>query len=131
MECPRFLSNIAAAFVAGLFLRHFFINSEIYQVILFNMVRMNTGLGIFNLLPIPPFGGSHVLENMLPPPAAKRFLYIRRYAPIAFLGMLLLDHYMKLNVLGRLFTYPILKISVLFGGENFLKVLMNYEKLLN
>ena len=125
------VSNIAAAFTAGLFMRYLFINSEIYQVILLHMVRMNTGLGLFNLLPIPPFSGSHVLENILPPPAAKKFLHIRRYAPMVFLGVLLLDHFLKLNILGRLFTYPILKISVLFGGENFLKILMNYETLLN
>ena len=125
------ISNIAAAFVAGLFMRYFFINSEIYQVILFNMVRMNIGLGLLNLLPIPPFYGSFVLENMLSPPAAKKFSRIRRYAPVVFLGVLLLDHFLKWDILGRLFTYPIIKFSILFGGDNFIKILMNYEKLLN
>ena len=125
------ISNIAAAFMAGLFMRYFFINSEIYQAILFNMIRMNTGLGLYNLLPVPPFGGAHVIENMLPLSAADKFRQVRRYAPIIFLGVLLLDHFLKLNILGRLFTYPIYKISVLFGGDNFTKILMNYENLLN
>ncbi len=124
------ISNIAAAFVAGIFIRYFFIPVDIYLVLLVNMLLMNVGLGLFNLLPIPPLDGSHVLENLLPPYAAQKFRHIQRYAPMVFLGILLMDHFLNLNIFGRLFSYPIDEISKLFGGENFRKLLMLYRNIL-
>lgn len=120
------VSNIAAAFVTGIFIRYFFLPSEIYLKTLIYMILMNTGLGLFNLLPIPPLDGSHVLENILPPPASRIFRKMRRYAPMVFIGVLLFDRFMNLNIFGKLFSYPILKISELFGGENFIKLLSLY-----
>lgn len=117
------ISNLSAAFIAGLFMRYFYdIKLDGYKLMLVYMVLMNIGLGLFNLLPIPPLDGSHVLENLLPPSAARHFRHIRRYAPMVLLGVLLLDHFMHLNIFGRLFSYPIIKISGLFGGENFTKL---------
>src|SRR2546426_9739954 len=39
---------------------------------------VNTGLAFFNLIPIPPLDGSHVLKHMLPPTAGMRYrqLYV-------------------------------------------------------
>ena len=116
------VSNIAAAFIAGLFMRYLYINSQIYQMILVYIIILNIGLGLFNLLPIPPLDGSHVLENLLPLPVAERFMKTRRYAPIVLLGVLFLDNFTHLNIFGRLFSYPIIKISQLFGGEHFAKL---------
>jgi Zn-dependent protease len=117
------ISNISAAFIAGLFMRYFFnINLDGYKLILVYMILMNIGLGLFNLLPIPPLDGSHVLENILSPNAARTFIHIRRYAPFFLLGVLLLDHFTHLNIFGRLLSYPILKIAGFFGGENFTKL---------
>lgn len=114
------VSNIAAAFIAGLFMRYFFnIPLQGYKLLLVYMILMNIGLGLFNLIPIPPLDGSHVLENILPPAASRKFIHVRRYAPIVLLGILLLDHYTDLNLFGRLLSSPILKIAALFGGENF------------
>jgi Zn-dependent protease len=117
------VSNLAAAFIAGLFIRYLYINNEIYLRILVYLIILNTGLGIFNLLPIPPLDGSHVLENILPSSAGRKFIHIRRYAPMVLLGVLFLDHFMHLNIFGKLFSYPISKISALFGGENFTKLI--------
>lgn len=116
------ISNLAAAFIAGLFMRYLNIGFKVYQMLLVYLITMNIGLGLFNLLPIPPLDGSHVLENLLPADAAGWFRRIRRYAPMIFLGILLLDHFMHLNMIGELFSIPIRKISGLLGGENFLKL---------
>jgi Zn-dependent protease len=60
------ISNIAAAFLTGLILRFHLPQFPVYQAVLIYMLLMNIGLGLFNLLPIPPLDGSHVLENILP-----------------------------------------------------------------
>ena len=118
------ISNIAAAFIAGLFMRYlFFIPVDGYKLLLVYMILMNVGLGLFNLLPIPPLGMSRVLENMLPPNTARGFLRIKYFMPIVLIGLLLLDHFTNLNIFGRIFSTPIIKISGLFGGGNFTRLL--------
>ncbi|MBW1914815.1 MAG: site-2 protease family protein [Deltaproteobacteria bacterium] len=49
------MSNFAAAFAAGVFLKNFPLQSSPFLVYLLSyMVLINTALGLFNLLPIPP-----------------------------------------------------------------------------
>jgi Zn-dependent protease len=117
------VSNLAAAFVAGLLIRYYYMPVEIYLLILVNMVLMNTGLGLFNLFPIPPLDGSHVLENILPERVASGYQKIRRYAPMVFLGVLIADHYLNFNIFGRILSYPILLVSELFAGPKFFHLL--------
>ena len=66
------LSNILTACIAGMFIRFFFLNWDVYLEVLFYLLIMNIGLGLFNLLPLPPLDGSHVLENTLSPSAAQK-----------------------------------------------------------
>jgi Zn-dependent protease len=113
------VSNLTAAFISGLILQFDLPQSPFYQILLIYMLIMNIGLGLFNLLPIPPLDGSHVLENILPPSAAWRFHQIRGYAPFILIGILILDYYLQLNILGRVLNYPIMKLARLFGGDNF------------
>ena len=113
------LTNLATAFAAGILIRYFLFPSEVYIKILLYMIIMNTGLGLFNLLPIPPLDGSHVLEHLLPPSMGSRFREASRYAPIILIIILLMDNFTNLNILGRLLSYPIFKVCYLFGGTNF------------
>jgi Zn-dependent protease len=117
------VSNIAAAFVAGIFVRNFLLPYEIYLKLLLYMLIMNTGLGLFNLLPIPPFDGSHVLEDILPPSISNKFSRLRKFTPFILLGIFIIDNYSKYNIFGKLFAWPIFKIAYLFGGDNFLKLI--------
>ena len=50
---------------------------------LFNFISINVFLALFNLLPIPPFDGSHIFEGLLPERAA------RNYAKFRTVGMLI------------------------------------------
>ena len=54
---------------------------------LFNFITINVFLALFNLLPIPPFDGSHIVEGLLPPRAAAQY---ERLRPLGFPIMLLL-----------------------------------------
>ena len=54
---------------------------------LLNFIQLNVFLALFNLLPIPPFDGSHILEGMLPEGAARQYSALRKYG---FLMVILL-----------------------------------------
>lgn len=52
-----------------------------------NFISINVFLALFNLLPIPPFDGSHIVEGLLPPKAAAQY---ERLRPLGFPIVLLL-----------------------------------------
>jgi len=54
---------------------------------LFNYITINIFLALFNLIPVPPFDGSHIVEGFLPPKAAATYEKLR---PIGFPLMLVL-----------------------------------------
>ena len=87
------------------------------------MLLMNTGLGLFNLIPIPPLDGSHVVENVLPHHASIRYRQIGRFAPILLIGILILDNFFRINIFGRILAYPIINLAYLFGGDNVFKLI--------
>ena len=78
-----------AALMLGLMLRPYGGGQEPSGVIgfvvlnLFNFISINVFLALFNLLPIPPFDGSHIVEGLLPVPMA------RSYAKFRVVGMLI------------------------------------------
>jgi Zn-dependent protease len=54
-----------------------------------NFVYINIFLGIFNLLPVPPFDGGHVVEGLLPPALGQQFHKIGRFSLLVFVVLLL------------------------------------------
>jgi Zn-dependent protease len=61
------------------------------QRMMFVGMWVNTGLAFFNLIPIPPLDGSHVLKHILPPAAGMKFrqLYVFGIFPILLVVWLL------------------------------------------
>jgi len=58
---------------------------------LFNFIAINIFLALFNLLPIPPFDGSHVVEGLLPRRLALRYAKLGRYGfPLLIVLLVLL-----------------------------------------
>jgi len=117
------IANISAALVAGIFIRYFLLSWEVYQIVFINLLFMNLGLGLFNLLPIPPLDGSHVLENVLPPKASQRYREFGRYGPLLLLGIIMLDNFARTGILNRILIGPMIYLAHLFAGDNLFKIL--------
>lgn len=54
--------------------------SQITYTIIQMIFVYNVNFAIFNMLPIPPLDGSHILRNLLPPDLAYRYQSIERYS---------------------------------------------------
>jgi Zn-dependent protease len=86
---------------------------------LVNFLMINIFLAVFNLLPIPPFDGGHVVEGLLPRPLAARYAAIGRYG---FLILLLLIVVLpaivpQANVVQRLVSPIVQAIAASFLGS--------------
>lgn len=51
-------------------------------------ILINIFLALFNLLPIPPFDGSHILEGLLPRSAARAYERLRPLGMLLFVGLI-------------------------------------------
>ncbi len=58
-----------------------------------NFVWLNVSLALFNLLPVPPFDGSHIVEGLLPRSAAAAYARLRPFGLGLMLVLLLVVPY--------------------------------------
>ena len=66
------------------------VTNNIILNILFYVVYINLCLMVFNLIPIPPLDGSHVLEDLLIPiTGIQPFMFIRKYSMFILIGVLI------------------------------------------
>ena len=57
---------------------------------LYSFILINVFLALFNLLPIPPFDGSHIVEGLLPEPAARLYDRLRPFGFVLMFTLLLI-----------------------------------------
>jgi len=70
-------------------------------------VLINLSLALFNLLPLFPLDGSHVLQNLLPRPQAFRFrVFSERYGSAVLFGLLLIGYVSAVSPLALLIGIP-------------------------
>ncbi len=94
-------SNVVAAIFFGwmlkmmlVFGRQWFsqpVWGEALFVMMVNFVLINIGLAVFNMFPIPPLDGSHVIAVLIP----DKYFYVKvalfRYGTMALIGLILLE----------------------------------------
>ena len=108
-------ANMAVALVFGLILR-FFLPLIPYGLILAfsSIVFLNILLAVFNLLPIPPLDGSHILFTFLPQSMRKVKIFLTRYG--FFILIFLIFFFSGFFDFLRYIVYRIFAIIV---GESF------------
>jgi Zn-dependent protease len=79
---------------------------------------MNIGLALFNLIPIPPLDGSHIMENLLPYEMSVKYQRIGRYGLMVLFLAILLDSFAGTQILTAILIYPMFWIAKLFAGKN-------------
>ncbi len=75
---------------------------------LVNFIQINVFLALFNLLPIPPFDGSHIVEGLLPRALARGFGKLRNLGfALALIVLVVLPQVMPgLDIVGRVVGPP-------------------------
>lgn len=63
------------------------------------LAKLNIGLAVFNLIPLPPLDGSNILVAFLPPKAASQYLKVRYYTRYIFLGLIVLSYLADYSIL--------------------------------
>jgi Zn-dependent protease len=106
------LSNIALAFICGLILIALlkldgfvksidseFINFayEFFLKMFYGGIYLNIILGVFNLIPVPPLDGSHILASFLSPEASAA------YRRIGFYGIFIIIFLMRIPAFSKIF----------------------------
>ena len=71
-------SNFLLAFIFGLAIR-FFQLPETFLLVFSIIVLYNFAWGIFNLFPVPPFDGYHILFTFIPPKFNQIKLFLQKY----------------------------------------------------
>lgn len=89
--------------------------NEVILRMLSYFLSINLGLMIFNLIPIPPLDGSHVLESLLiRHTGPKPFVFLERYGNLILLALLLTG--VVSTILGNAVSYIIDGMRLLFNA---------------
>jgi Zn-dependent protease len=86
---------------------------------LFNFILLNIFLALFNLLPIPPFDGGHIVEGLLPAQAARKYAAMHSKALLIMILLLVVLPWIapSLNVVSWLVLPPVEWLS-----DHYLKI---------
>lgn len=96
---------------------------QLFLIMLVKGIQLNLVLAVFNLIPVNPLDGSHILSGLLPPKYYIQLSQIQKYAPYVLLGVILLDYFLNLGILWSIFKPFILFFGTLFAGPEFIRLI--------
>ena len=96
---------------------------QLFLIMLINGIRLNLVLAVFNLIPVKPLDGSHILAGILPPRYEMQLAEVQRIAPYVLLGVIILDYFLSLGILWSIFRPFILFFGTLFAGPDFIRLI--------
>ena len=114
------LSNLITAAVVGTIIRfsgpHFLLSNV--GLFLEVLVLVNISLAVFNLIPIAPLDGSHIMSSLLPHEMARRYDQVMgRWGMLIFIGLIVLgSRGSGFDVLGMILFPPMRFFFHLFTG---------------
>lgn len=112
-------TNLACAAIGGLVYRGFALAYQQVDLtpitpliqMVYGFTLISVVLAVFNLIPIPPLDGSHILSALLPPKARRQYEQIGRYGILILLVLLMTN---SLDVLIAYLVTPLIKFFI--GG---------------
>jgi Zn-dependent protease len=116
--------NLITAFVLGMLFRALMpilpdnSTAQIFMTMLILAVRINIILAVFNLLPLPPLDGFHVVEGLVSNATYIRLQGFERYGSFVLLGLILISNFANINIFGHLFNPFLALFGGLFTGQN-------------
>ena len=75
---------------------------------LFYFILINLFLGFFNLLPIPPFDGGHIVEGLLPRSLAAQWSKVQQMGMLVLIVLIAVSWaFPQSNIIGNTIGWPV------------------------
>jgi len=94
---------------------------QLFLIMLIKGIQLNLVLAVFNLIPVNPLDGSHILSGIMPLQYQSQLQQIQRYSFYVLLGVIVLDYFLNLGILWAIFKPFIFFFGTLFAGPDFIR----------